>query len=420
MFSSARGGYAFSRVPTSDAPPPRPLSDASFLYDASDDESDSPHALFTRTLSSIGLRHNATRAVVITALLLIAAVLAVIVISNHSQPPPTSTPRPASPHAATDLPRHPSSSRPSPVDLSPAEREVAWILTGDRGAHEKLTARTALALRRAVQGVAITILSLRPALQRDLWLSDCTSYLPCPYPNAAVRASHPNTDSDSDMFDHLTAQPSHLPQWTLSLLAPPSPEPLFHSAVPAHSHYAPGELAVDQELAMRFQDDLHARQHPADCSKARVLIMDYFHSLGGFGSWSHARALALGLGVRAGRTVIELEGKQGYPQHYSECTKLKGLGGCDMFLAASSCTLPSNWRELVEKDKAEFAKTHSPFHGGSMQQHLDHLKDRQYVMHTEWYADRTHAHTDTYSHSPRRWWQPENDFALTLAPSPLC
>ena len=244
-----------------------------------------------------------------------------------------------------------------------------------------------------LQGITTTTLSVRPALQRELWATNCISYLPCPYPNKALRTAKPATDSDDDVYQQLVSDDRPiLTRWLDALAHPPSPSSLFHADDPLHRHFVPGETVEDQELSVAFQEQLYALQNPPDCSTAKILIMDYFHDLGGFGSWTHARALALGLGMRQGRTVIELPGKQGYPQGYSECTRVKGLGGCDMFLPASSCPIPDNWKELIEKDKQEFNKKHAPWPGGggggdNMQRHLDALSDRRIVQHTEYYVD---------------------------------
>ena len=216
--------------------------------------------------------------------------------------------------------------------LSPAEAEAAWILTGCADAGRRLSSATSAALRGALQSVALTIHSLRPAIQRELWRGHCSAYLPCPYPNTHIRKQKPRTASDADVHQWLLQQPTTVTRWAEAALSSPSPEPLFHAASSSGAHFLPGETVDDQRLAMRFQDELYARQHPVNCSAMPILIMDYFHNAGGFGSWSHARAVALGLGVRANRTVIELPGKQGYTQGaYSNCTRLRGLGGCDIF-----------------------------------------------------------------------------------------
>ena len=276
--------------------------------------------------------------------------------------------------------------------LTPAEVEAAWILTGDPNPSRRFTAATASAFCPALQAVANTLLSHRLSMQRSLFVGHCSSYLPCPYPNHYLRQAKPRTDSDSDMYQWLMnhspllASPTRYVETFMSD-APLSPSFLFHAFSAEGGYYVPGEQLEGQRLAMRFQDELYERQHPPDCSKVPILIMDYFHRDGGFGSWSHARALALGLGVRGGRTVIERT-PQGYAQGaYSNCTRLNGLGGCDIFLAASSCELPDNWRELVETDKVEFAKSHGPWKGGTMQQHLAYFKDRRYLLHTEYYLE---------------------------------
>ena len=63
------------------------------------------------------------------------------------------------------------------------------------------------------------------------------------------------------------------------------------------------------------------------------------------------------------------------------------MGGCDIFLPASSCELPPNWRQLLLKDQLDFERTHPPFDYGSVQDRLDYLRDRRYVLHTEYYQD---------------------------------
>ena len=303
----------------------------------------------------------------------------------------------------------------SPVVLSEAVREAAWMVTARADAAPLLSPSTAALLHEVLQGVATALLSLRPSIQRALWLSDCSSYLPCPYPNSDVRREKPNSQSDADVHQwilqqqlratepHGTSPPTEpLPPSSSPSSPSPSPSLLFHALSHVGQHWLPGEPLEAQSLAMRFQDELYARQHPPDCSAVPVLVMDYFHDAGGFGSWSHARAVALGLGIRGGRTVIELAGGKGYTQGaYSDCTRSKGLGGCDIFLPASSCTLPDDWRQWLERDKAEFAQTHPPWRGGSLQQHLEHLKDRRIVQHTEYYLE-SEAY-ELYHTNPLGW-----------------
>ena len=201
--------------------------------------------------------------------------------------------------------------------LRRSEREAAWILSGRANAVDFLPDAVVSTLRSALQRIATIVLSTRPAVQRERWLNDCGSYLPCAYPNHQVLRKNPTTQRDLDVFRWLEKSRPAFPQGSS-----PSPDLLFHAFAPDGQHFVPGEGVEEQRLAMRFQDELYARQHPADCSKVPILIMDYFHDAGGFGSWSHARAVALGLGVRAGRTVIELSGMQGYTQGETAHTAL--------------------------------------------------------------------------------------------------
>ena len=271
-----------------------------------------------------------------------------------------------------------------------AESEAAFILTGDRNAAAALSAPIRSALRLALSAIAFALLTVRPVLQHELWLTDCSSYLPCPSPNAAVRRAHPNASRDAHVVRQLEQLPAFRTHSLDFLLAsPPSPAPLFHSASadPQRRFFVPGETAEEQELAMRFQSDLHARQHPANCSAVeRIMVMDYFHSGGGVGSWSHARAVALAVGVRAGRLVIEAYDLGGYAHAYSDCTRRKGLGGCDMFLPASPCALPDDWGALVEQDAQEWQKAHPTVdlaRPTTLHQRIELLKDRRMLRYTE-------------------------------------
>ena len=304
----------------------------------------------------------------------------------------------------------------SPVIATHAEREAAFILTGEPELAASLSPRSLQRLRRALEGVALTVLSLRPSLQRELWFGDCAAYLPCPSPNSHVRQLRPTGVEDREVFEmQLNRSDGWLSRWTRAWSRPPSPSPLFHAAAAAESRrpFAPGESAEDQEVALRFQSELHALQHPHNCSDARVMILDHYHSGGGFGSWSHSRAVALAVGFRAGRTVIEGEGMGGYPIAWSDCTRLKGMGGCDLFLPASSCPFPSDWRDLLERDRAEWRQTHQePALSLPLQQQLEHLRERRIIASTELRnLERLELH-----HLPRPGWEMEQ---LSQLPGPL-
>ena len=171
-------------------------------------------------------------------------------------------------------------------------------------------------------------------------------------------------------------------------LSSPSPSLIFPTAK-SSSPSAPGETAADVALAMDFQSRLHARQHPQPsslCSSMSLFVLDWQWKGGGFGSWSHARAMALAVGIRSGRVVVEAEGVGGYTMAYNYCTRLKGLGGCDVFLALSSCPLPSDWRARLADDRVEWAQTHPPVNETSplsLQLHLHLLRDRRLIAYTE-------------------------------------
>jgi hypothetical protein len=273
-----------------------------------------------------------------------------------------------------------------PPPFSPALMEAAWILTGQREAALLLDSCNRLQMSCVLQRLAITVLQIRPALQRDLWVNDCRTHLPCPYPSWQVRVNHPITDTDNDVIAWLLQQADWLSAWTTSWRSLPSPSALFHglaSNTSQPSAFVPGEPMKEQQLAWRFQTEVHARQHPRDCFNASLLLMDAFYELGGFGSWSHARAAAFALGVRAGRVVVEMEGEQQYAHAYSDCTRRKGLGGCDVLLPTSSCTVPDNWRALVDGDRQRFSASHDPWTGGSLQHHLHYLHDRRLLLYSE-------------------------------------
>ena len=307
------------------------------------------------------------------------------------------------------------------VSLSEAEVDVAFMLSGDESAGSRLSEDNKAAFRRAVTGVALSLAAVRPAIQSDLWLTECAAALPCPFPSSVMRETSPTPPSDDDVIRHLTQQHRAIPSWKDTWTNSTTSSTFFHApsrhgtSVPPTSPTTPlipGETAEDQSVALRFQSDLHALQNPVDCSTAPVMLMDWFVRWGGFGSWSHGRAVALMVGMRAGRTVIEAQGEGGYHQAYSNCTRLKGLGGCDNFLAASHCPYPDNWRELLRLDKLQWAVNHSELDNyTSLSDHIEHLKDRRIIAYWELIAD-----VELYElhHVTRKGWeQPQMEGWLT-------
>ena len=294
--------------------------------------------------------------------------------------------------------------RPPPSSdalLSPAAQETTWLLTGRRNAAQLLQARcNASALRpiahlpaalpAALQRLTATALHLRPAVQRQLWLGDCRTHLPCLSPDWQTRRLHPRTESDDEPLARLLSSPDWMAGWMQLWHTMPSSDTLFHHLSPNASQDAqhsraviPGEPAEEQQLAWQWQTEVYARQHPLDCSNASLFLMDDFYELGGFGSWSHARAAAFALGVRAGRLVVEMEGTRQYSHAYSDCTRRKGLGGCDILLRTSHCPVPDNWQALLNQDRQRFQASHSSWAGGSLQQHLEYLRDRRLLAYSE-------------------------------------
>ena len=319
------------------------------------------------------------------------------------------------------------SSRPSSAEalLTESEAEVAFMLTGEEGAGSRWSEESKALLRRAVAGVSLSLSSIRPSIQSDLWLTECLSALPCPFPDLALReAAPPNSTTDDDVIDRLTHDHLWLPSWMESWAAnSTATPPLFHSPSRVAQHgvpspviplLVPGEVAEGQAVALRFQSDLYAQQHPQNCSTAPIMMMDFYLRWGGFGSWSHGRAVALMVGMRAGRTVVEVEGIGGYHQAYSDCTRTKGLGGCDIFLPASSCPFPQDWVELIRLDKLSWSLTHTELPSyTSLSHHLDHIKDRRIIAYTELADD---GEMWELHHVPRKGWSREELAAWTTGP----
>ena len=256
----------------------------------------------------------------------------------------------------------PAAFSPSPYPLSPpfassdltlAESEVVSLITG--ASTPSLLPSTLHLLRASLGGLAFSLSTLRPALHRDLWTANCTNFVPCPWARSQLRRDVGPMVADADVYADLRTRGSWLNTWVDSLSSPhpPSYEGLFHAAREATAHFTPGETREDQEMAQRFQRELYELQNPADCSQARFLVYDWYHKNGGFGSWQHARAVALVVAFRTGRTLVEAPGMVSYSHAYSECTRYRGLGGCDIFRPASSCTLPPDWLNGTWKAERE-------------------------------------------------------------------
>lgn len=80
--------------------------------------------------------------------------------------------------------------------MTAAEKEAVFILTVEEDGWSRISSLTAASLRHSLQGLAMTLLSIRPALQRDLW----QTIVP---PNTNT---HPPSTSDTDTTPHNTAQ----------------------------------------------------------------------------------------------------------------------------------------------------------------------------------------------------------------------
>ena len=72
----------------------------------------------------------------------------------------------------------------------------------------------------------------------------------------------------------------------------------------------------------------------------------------------------------------------------------------------SSCELPDNWREEMEADREEWDDTHSDWQGGSLQSHLNHMRDLRYVVHTEEWYEESELY-ELYHDNRRRGWDRE-------------
>ena len=192
--------------------------------------------------------------------------------------------------------------------VSAAEREALSLLTGRFGV-SRLSPSLLSSLRTALHQLALTVLVLRPAVQKALWDGHCRSHTPCPFPDAAQRRATIAPLSDDVLRRALTARPPLLSSWMESWYGNVSAESLFHiergrdagtgageadyadaltPAIPLT--LAPGELASDQLLAARFQRELFAAQHPANCSAVRWLIQDFYHAGGGASAVGTTRA----------------------------------------------------------------------------------------------------------------------------------
>ena len=286
-----------------------------------------------------------------------------------------------------------SLAQPTSLELTPSEVEAAFLLTGlPSTAVSSLSSSTRGRLRRALEGVALTVLTLRPAMQREQWVSDCQSYLPCPYPSSALLSTHLTHFNDTDVHNHLVTNSAIID----ALLTPPSPSTIFppppSSSPPSPSPSAssspliPGEPLTEQALTLRLQSHLHSLQHPSDCASPPVFVMDFFATGAGFGSWSHARAVALAVGFRMQRLVIEVEGVNLYMSAYSNCTRTRGLGGCDIFLPATPCPLPPDWSAQMERERVEWAAVHPEYAGSlasTFSEHLQRFEGRRWVSFSE-------------------------------------
>ena len=319
---------------------------------------------------------------------------------------------------------------PSPP-LSPGEREMVSILTG-AGEVSTLPSSLLRVLREALQRLAVTVLVLRPSIQRELWASNCRSHTPCPTPHSNLRRGATGPIPDEVVRQSLNDRPAFLSAVMDEWFRTPDPEALFHTnqpPTPPHTtnltssssssspslsnspssdssssspsagtaaeaavpdslstlHFAPGELSEDQALSQRFQRELYARQHPVNCSAEKWLIMDFYHAGGGFGSWNHARSIPMALAIRSGRVLIEAPQyhQWAYSIAWNDCVKVKGMGGCDIFLAASSCTLPDNWRDTALIEQAMHGTGRPAFTGTGVDAQLEWFAERRFLMYTE-------------------------------------
>ena len=329
-------------------------------------------------------------------LLLLLAVAAVVIVWSRS-----SEDGPAASSLSLSTVIQPIAVLSSQPILPAAESEVVELLTGRRGVtrlSQPLTARLTTAVRR----LAEVVLLLRPALQRDMWMGNCLVHTPCPFPDAEARSQAAPPIPDSAFHVRLTSRPPMLSQWVQSWhslsaaslfhspSAPPSdttPTPLTSPAQPSPSHFAPGETAHGQALSQRFQLDLHALQHPANCSDATFLILDRWHTGGGFGSWNHDRSIPLALAMRVNRTLIEAPSHNeawAYVIAWNDCVRRRGMGGCGVFLPATHCPLDDDWRVAYERERVAFVAERGEWSGaGGLDERLQWMAPRRWVAWTE-------------------------------------
>ena len=343
---------------------------------------------------------------------------------------------------SVDVARWLPSPSPSPLPssaaapLSHAELQSLLLLSGQT--REGVLSASALStLRAAVRLVADALLQGRPALQSALWRGHCKSYVPCPHPsNSTLTAWQPNTSSgDDDWVQPLATRRTLADWWSASLSPPPSNASAVDAAVlfPQHPNgaggaYAPGESAASQALAQDFQVLLYERQHPHDCANASFLLYDHLQLHSGFGQYQHTRAIHLLHAVRLGRVLIEVENDIAYPLAYSDCTRKHGLGGCDLFLNTTHCTLPDDWRQLLQQERAQYAELHGAFDGdwakANWAQRHTYLRHRRYLLFDEAVmGDRyevVHGNLSPYSQADFVWDVQQGHYPLRFAAMPEC
>ena len=285
--------------------------------------------------------------------------------------------------------------------LTAAQREVVELLTG-RAEVVRLSPPLTAWLAAAVHRLAEVVLLLRPGLQRDMWMGDCLVHNPCPFPDAESRRQALPPIPDESFHARMTSRLPSLSRWLQSWHSTASADSLFHSqpiplpngsAAAVHSspstslaYYAPGEHAEAQALSQRFQQELFALQHPANCSEATFLVMDYWHTGGGFGSWNHARSIPLALAMRAGRTLIEAPSHNenwAYVIAWNDCVRKRGMGGCGLFLPATHCAIADDWRVPYEQERSAFVAAHAEQPSGGLDERLQWLAPRRWVAYTE-------------------------------------
>ena len=315
--------------------------------------------------------------------------------------------------------------------LTASEGEMVEILTGNPSVSH-LSSTLLPLLQTAMHRLAVAVTILRPSIQRELWVSNCRAHTPCPFPNAALRRDATSAIPDATVRERqLLSKPPPLTTWTVDWFDTPDVDALFHThrtaataaintannsttsaadntttstdtSTPSNSfsysslspspfdsslvsHFAPGETEEDQALSQRFQSELYAHQHPVNCSAVKVLIMDFYHGGGGFGSWNHARSIPMAIALRSGRVLIEAPqfNQWAYSIPWNECVKMRGMGGCDIFLPASSCTVPDNWRDFVQAEAAAHKESKPQFTGQGVDAQLEWYSERQFVFYSE-------------------------------------